>query len=797
MKIRDRINLGFFTLAVLGLVIGIAGKYGIDRNVDRFGVIVDQMAPGLRLLGEMEGDIHRIISESVSIVLLYSLDSTGVSRDEIEDEVAELNEAWDELDDRVNKLGQRNVSPLTAPEMRLLKRDLAELRESSRRIVESARSGQWASGEESLEDQKERLEILEGGLEDLLDAAALRQTTLLEEQRIEAREIAQNTSILNAGIAACSLIFVIYFAVMVNQKVSRPLSRLQFAAPRLGGTDSDFLINHDLPATGNDEIGQLSGALRDMDQRLRESTVSRDYVNAIIESMSDMLLVLDEEDRIVTVNRAVCDSIGKAEADLIGQPFFETLLADPSEIPEARAALGGELHNRRITLRGADGETIPVAFAAAHLQIGKATGMVCVARDIRVDLRREEELRQAREQAEAASRAKSEFLMNLSHEIRTPLHSVIGLSNLLAESSLSAEQDAHVHSLSLASNALLHLINNFLDLSRVESGHLDVHPVFVAPRDFVENLREIYKPQADAKNLQLNVTVAGNVPRQVRVDVDLLNQVLGNLIGNGIKFTETGAVNVSVHSDQVGELVFAIEDTGVGVPPEKQELIFEAFEQADNSVTRMYGGTGLGLALSKRLVTLLKGRIVLDRPATTGGSRFVVTVPVEIPEMPAANEAGGERKEIPRVRDPGPMTLLLVEDNENNQMLIKAFLRRTSVRLEIASHGQAALDLIDQSFRTVSNSATASDRLSYDLILMDMQMPVMDGYTATRAIRARESQLDLKRTPIVALTAHALDEARAQSMAAGCDDHVVKPIGKQALLDIVARFANGSSAAPM
>ena len=854
MKIRDRINLGFITLVVMLLATGVAGQYAIDRNVERFEAIADRLAPGLRELGEVEGEIHRIISESVSIALLYSVNTGGVlsseTADDIAEEAAELNEAWSELDERINRTGVPGSLPLLPEEERRFQAHLAELQVASNEVVQIARNKNVRRDAEELAELKERMEELEGSLERLLREAASRQSGILEDERRAARSFANRTALFNLAVAGTSLGFIVYFAVLLNRKISLPLARIQ-AATRHGGSGASDLLNvEELPTSTGDEIGELSDALREMNRRLRASTVSRDYVNAILESMSDMLFVLDDEWRIVTVNQALCVTLGRSEEELIGVSFLDGSIVEgsfasgssrESESPaltigaellkaseaseSSEASTGGERTpvTRRIQLISASGERVPVAFAAAALRAGRTGGMVCVARDIREVLAREGELTEARERAEAGNRAKSEFLMNLSHEIRTPLHSVVGLAALLEETVLNPEQSEHVRSLSAASNALLHLINNFLDLSRVESGRVEPHPVLSRPRALVENLHGIYRPQAAAKGLALNAHVDEAVPRRVLVDADLLNQILGNLIDNAIKFTSQGSVDLSVSVEPAApgnttlnesqssatHMRFVIQDTGPGVPAEKRELIFEAFEQADNSITRKFGGTGLGLAISKRLTSILGGSIALDSPMPadskqTEGARFVVSIPVELISEAAAEarssassaggpEAGSNRHDgnasAAGGTAIGDVRVLLVEDNENNQMLVRAFLKRTAALLEIATDGRAAMDLLEPIFAAGAGNGNGSRGLPYDLILMDMQMPVMDGYTTTRAIREREAEVGFERVPIVALTAHALDDARAQSFACGCDEHVVKPIGKQALLELIARFA--------
>ena len=537
-----------------------------------------------------------------------------------------------------------------------------------------------------------------------------------------------------------------------------------------------------------------------------------------VEASPNAIVLVNAEGRIELVNSQTETLFGYARSELIGQ-HIEMLVPDSvrahhRELREAyvRAPTARTLGiNRELFARHKSGREIPVELGLAPLHAGD--DLLIQAAIIDISARRAVELR-LKEQAQelsSASRYKSEFLANMSHELRTPLNSILILSEQLkgnALGNLTQRQVTHAEIIHRSGVDLLRLINDILDLSKVEAGRLTVTQEPVNLRELVTELDATFRAQAEAKQLDFSFRVSPLVPDDVETDRLRLHQILKNLLSNAIKFTDRGSVRLDIGyagdakpPSMIAEaaLTFAVRDTGIGIPPEKFDHIFEAFQQVDGSTSRRYGGTGLGLTICRQLATLLGGTITVDS-SPDNGSVFTLYLPTVAPKEEEAPQAGDDQASAtagtepltgkpakplaPAVRDepatalsrPAPVyrafegyRVLLADDDVRNIYAMCAMLEQQGLAVVTARHGEDALQRL-------------SDH-PVDLVLMDMAMPVMDGYTATRLLKERDASI-----PVIALTAHAMKGDRERCLAAGADDYLSKPITEPQLRDMLARW---------
>ncbi len=502
-----------------------------------------------------------------------------------------------------------------------------------------------------------------------------------------------------------------------------------------------------------------------------------------VESAPNGLLMLNSSGVIQFANRAVENIFGYTRQELIGRTV-ETLLPDRFRArhqhqrkafssDESRKAIAG----RDLSGLRKDGAEVPVQVQLNRIETDMGDLILCTVIDIAERIKHQKQLELAKQAAEAANRAKSDFLARMSHEIRTPMNLIMGMNALLLESPLNGRQRQHVEISYRNVRRLLRLINGILDLSKVEAGMLTLSSVAFDLHHVLEDCAATISTAVEKKGLQLEVSIHPEAGRFWIGDSERLQQVLLNLIGNSVKFTEKGKITVEVEQEtgEHGEkgLRFAVTDTGCGIPADSATMIFDAFQQVDGAMNRPYEGTGLGLTIARTIVGLMGGKIWVDAKAGPG-TRLVFTAffPEGTENAVAATKLATAEA---MVSVEAGTRVLVVEDNPENVILLQAYLENLPVVLDFASNGVQAIDR-----RRFG---------SHDLILMDIQMPVMDGYAATREIRAWEKEQCAPRVPIVALTAHALTGASVESLEAGCDGHLTKPVDQRVLIEAIAKFA--------
>ena len=531
--------------------------------------------------------------------------------------------------------------------------------------------------------------------------------------------------------------------------------------------------------------GALAGSLRQKQARLREG---EERYRVFIDSIPTISWSLHPDGSVNYFNRRWYEYTGMPDEVAKQDQWLHVIHdGDRSKHKEMRenAIRNGWPFGLELRMRAKSGEYR--WFEASVVPLKSADGKILSwygsALDIDARKKAEVELRAAKEVAENAAQLKTQFLANMSHEIRTPMNAILGFGDLLREEKLSdAERLEFAARIKSNGDQLLHLIDDILDLSKLEAGGIRIEKLRFSVADLVFDVVGQLRPLADKKSLEIGIELESAVPQVVCSDPVRIKQILTNLVGNAIKFTDQGRIDVVIRyvehlqAPTQGCLQIRVSDTGIGLTPEQQRDLFQPFKQADVSITRKFGGTGLGLALSRRFAHALGGNVSIERSAPGRGSTFLLTFETgDVAEvlfttslhgLPVAQTARPVSVASSKPRQLGGVRVLLAEDSPDGEALARLYLQMEGAVVESARDGFQAVKM------------AASDE--YDIVLMDIQMPGLDGLSATRLLREKGY-----RKPIVALTAHALREEIDRSLAAGCNAHLAKPINRQSLVSAI------------
>ncbi len=527
-----------------------------------------------------------------------------------------------------------------------------------------------------------------------------------------------------------------------------------------------------------DELDAIVVGINMLREELKATTVSRDYMDNLFKGVVDLIFILDKNFIIQSVNEAVEELLGFKQAEMQGRSFISVLEQNSVlALDTVKRSLTQNKFIKDIELRISDkhAQCIPTASSFSVLyDKGVETGILIIAKDISRLKQAEEEMRKAKEHAEAANVAKSRFLANMSHEIRTPLNGILGITEILKDDITDQTQTEYLDIISTSGQNLAKLINDILDLSKIESGKLNLETVPFAFSKTINNNIQAYKHLAEQKGLAFNCHIDENIPATVVGDSTRINQILTNLVGNAIKFTEKGSVDVTFTklATDGRDIVLCgeVKDTGIGIPKEKEKIIFESFAQADDSVTRKYGGTGLGLTIVENLLKQMDGKIEVINNADPGTTGTIFRFTFKLQENQIATKSSIQENAVVMKKNfQRAFNILVVDDNDINRLIARKILESFGAVVTMAATGPDAITLIQSK--------------DFDMIFMDIQMPGMDGYETTRAIRS----LNFK-NPIIALSANAFNEHVQQSLEAGMNGHLTKPFTPQQIQQVVAKY---------
>ncbi|MBF0225546.1 MAG: response regulator [Desulfobacterales bacterium] len=607
-----------------------------------------------------------------------------------------------------------------------------------------------------------------------------------------------------AGIVSVIMFVMFVIALMLAKSlqkvISDPILKLAETAGLISQS-KDYSIRA-AKTDNEDEIGVLINGINEMlseiqkrdnelavcqyhlekqvADRTSELKYSRDFLQLLMDTIPAPIFYKTKEGIYTGCNKAFEEWAEKNKNQIVGKDDYNIWTKKDAALirkfdMELIETFGSQAQELRILLPDSSYKNVIIYKAIYYIQNTNKYGIVGVFLDITAMIKIQESLKIAKEEAEAANKAKSEFLANMSHEIRTPLNAVIGFSDMLYSMIIDEKHRGYIESIKSSGKNLLNLINDILDLSKIEAGRMEIKNEPVNPNSLFKEIKNIFATKISEKDLEFIIDIAPNIPACLILDEVRLRQILFNLIGNAVKFTDTGYIKLSVQSIYTADdqstlnLIISVEDTGIGIKPEALEYIFDAFKQQDGQSTKKYGGTGLGLSITRRLVEMMGGKISVTSERNKGTKFEFVLNDVSVSSVPAKNDRKEEFDEENIIFEKA--VILVVDDIETNRHLIKEYFQDTNVSILEAGNGE--------------ESVKQAKKYKPDLILMDIRMPVMDGYEATKIIK---NDASIKNIVIIALTASGMQADKEKVMSEGFDGFLTKPVQQVDLFMELARF---------
>lgn len=564
--------------------------------------------------------------------------------------------------------------------------------------------------------------------------------------------------------------------VCVVDMIPKKLSNAQKEALAIIGLQAQRLIQI---RSKNTDLGTELERLLEQQVAEKEEEVKRtkEAYNSLYIAMSKSSAMIEftPQGKILTINQKYLNLSGFEEQDLLDKPHSVLVCDEDQE--EARnfweLLQKGETKSGRMKRKRHDGSTfwVQASYNPILNSLGMVEKVIKVAQNITPEVEADLAMQKAKNMAEMLNSQKDSFIANMSHEIRTPINAILGFSELLYESEDRPEKKEYLESVLIAGNKLLLLVNDILDLSKIEAGVIRMDKSAYSVSELIKNVFNLFKLEVRKKGLEYTYSIDERIPQTVLGDKNRISQVLTNLLSNALKFTPKGAVKLEVLYEN-GGLLFSVTDTGIGIPVNSYDKIFGRFSQAEESTFRRFGGTGLGLNISKSLVEKMGGELSF-KSEVGKGTQFFFSLPLVMAELDSANII--QKIEVSELN----CKILLLEDNELNQRLILSIFMDSEVEIDVAENGMVGLELIEKN--------------QYDLILMDVQMPLMDGYQTSRIIREKYNQ----EIPIIALTAHSMLAEKDKCLEAGMNDYLSKPFEKQALLQKIQYWMKQANPIPL